>query len=82
MSSFLQDKIVELERYLPPLTRREDFDDFWVRTRAQAEAALGPRLQILGPVPPARAAALEAQAGGLVSIGNAAANQLPTKLFE
>ena len=38
MSSFLQDKIAELERYLPPLTRREDFDDFWARTRAQAEA--------------------------------------------
>ena len=50
--------------------------------RAQAEAALGPRLQILGPVPPARAAALEAQAGVLVSIGNAAANQVPSKLFE
>lgn len=38
MSSFLQDKIAELERYLPPPTRREDFDDFWARTRAQAEA--------------------------------------------
>ena len=50
--------------------------------RAQAEAALGPRLQILGPVPPARAAALEAQAGVLVSIGNATANQVPSKLFE
>ena len=41
MSSFWQDKIAELERYLPPLTRREDFDDFWARTRAQAAELAG-----------------------------------------
>ena len=50
--------------------------------RAQAQAALGDRLQILGPVPHEQAAALERRAGVLISIGNTAANQLPSKLFE
>lgn len=50
--------------------------------RAEAEAALGDRLQILGPVPHKDAAALERRAGVLISIGNTAANQLPSKLFE
>lgn len=50
--------------------------------KQRAAAALGGRLRVLGPVPHARAAALEAQAGVLVSIGNAAANQVPSKLFE
>lgn len=34
--SYLAEKIAELESYLPPLTRRADFDAFWARTRAQA----------------------------------------------
>lgn len=50
--------------------------------RAEAQAALGDRLQILGPVPHEQAAALERRAGVLISIGNTAANQLPSKLFE
>lgn len=50
--------------------------------RAAGEAALGHKLEILGPVPPAEAARLEASAGVLVSIGNKAANQLPSKLYE
>ncbi len=50
--------------------------------RAAAQAALGDRLQILGPVPHEQAAALERRAGVLISIGNTAANQLPSKLFE
>lgn len=50
--------------------------------RAEAQAALGDRLQILGPVPHEQAAALERRAGVLISIGNTASNQLPSKLFE
>lgn len=50
--------------------------------RGEAEAALGDRLQILGPVPHEQAAALERRAGVLISIGNTASNQLPSKLFE
>ena len=52
------------------------------RERAAAEAALGGRFTVLGPVAPAEAARLEASAGVLVSIGNQAANQLPSKLYE
>lgn len=54
------------------------FDD----VRRRAEAALGGRLRITGPVPPAEARALELGAGVLVSIGNTASNQVPSKLFE
>ncbi len=50
--------------------------------RAKAEAALGNRLKILGPIPHKDAAALERRAGVLISIGNTASNQLPSKLFE
>lgn len=35
---YLQERIAELEAYLPPLTRREDFDDFWARTLEQAHS--------------------------------------------
>ena len=56
--------------------------DAFAADRARAEAALGDRLRLPGPVPPDRARALERSAGVLVSIGNTAANQLPSKLFE
>ncbi len=49
--------------------------------RVQAQAALGSRLHTGGPVPRAEAAALEAQAEVLLSLGNAMDNQLPSKLF-
>lgn len=35
---YLQDKIAELEKYLPPLTARPDLDEFWEKTLAQAKA--------------------------------------------
>ena len=35
---YLQDRIAELEAYLPPLTRRADFDEFWARTLRQARS--------------------------------------------
>ena len=35
---YLQDRIAELEAYLPPLTRRADFDEFWARTLKQARS--------------------------------------------
>lgn len=50
--------------------------------RVKAQAALGDRLKILGPIPHTEAAALERRAGVLISIGNTAVNQLPSKLFE
>lgn len=49
--------------------------------RARAQAALGTRLCTNGPVPRAEAAALEARAEVLLSLGNAMDNQLPSKLF-
>ncbi len=33
---YLQEKIAELEAYLPPLTRRPDFEEFWQETRRRA----------------------------------------------
>lgn len=35
---YLQEKIAQMEGYLPPLTKREDFDAFWERTIARAKA--------------------------------------------
>lgn len=52
------------------------------RLRAEAEARLGPRLVIHGPVPPEEARRRMAGAEILLSLGNTAANQLPSKVFE
>lgn len=52
------------------------------RLRAEAEARLGKRLAIHGPVPPAEARRLVAGADILLSLGNTVANQLPSKVFE
>lgn len=52
------------------------------RLRAEAEARLGKRLEIHGPVPPAEARRLVAGADILLSLGNTVANQLPSKVFE
>ena len=35
---YLEDQIAQLSAYLPPLTRREDFDVFWQETRRMADA--------------------------------------------
>lgn len=52
------------------------------RLRAEAEARLGGRLAIHGPVPPEEARRLVAGADILLSLGNTVANQLPSKVFE
>lgn len=52
------------------------------RLRAEAEARLGGRLAIHGPVPPGEARRLVAGADILLSLGNTVANQLPSKVFE
>lgn len=52
------------------------------RLRAEAEARLGKRLEIHGPVPPAEARRQMAGADILLSLGNTVANQLPSKVFE
>lgn len=52
------------------------------RLRAEAEARLGKRLEIHGPVPPGEARRLVAGADILLSLGNTVANQLPSKVFE
>lgn len=38
MNLYLEQKLQELSQYLPPLTKQEDFDDFWQRTIAKANA--------------------------------------------
>ena len=56
----------------------------WQRFEAQArraEAALGRRFVRPGPLPPEQAAALEADADVLLSLGNRYDNQMPSKLF-
>lgn len=55
--------------------------DAFAAQRDAAVAACGARLRLPGPLPPTEAAALERDAGVLVSIGNTAANQIPSKLF-
>lgn len=55
--------------------------DAFADARAAAQATCQDRLRLPGPLPPADAAALERDAGVLVSIGNTAANQIPSKLF-
>lgn len=54
----------------------------FARQADAARAAMGPRAQLSGPVPPGRAAALQAGADVLLSLGNTADNQLPSKLFD
>ncbi|MDD4850703.1 MAG: glycosyltransferase, partial [Gemmiger sp.] len=57
----------------------------WEGFMAEAQAAqkaMGNRLTVLGPVPPARARALLAGADVLVSLGNSVDNQMPSKIFE
>lgn len=49
---------------------------------AQAKTVLGRRLQLPGPVSPAQARALLESADLLLSIGNTADNQMPSKIFE
>ena len=56
----------------------------WQRFEPQArraQAALGSRFVRPGPVPPEQAAALEAGADILLSLGNRYDNQMPSKLF-
>lgn len=50
-------------------------------TAARASAALGDRFVQPGPLPPSEAAALEAGADLLLSLGNLYDNQMPSKLF-
>lgn len=50
--------------------------------RRQAEQTLGRRFLANGPVPPETARQLTAGADILLSLGNTAANQLPSKVFE
>lgn len=49
---------------------------------APYQKALGGRLTVAGPVPPAEAARALAGADVLVSLGNGVENQVPSKLFE
>ena len=52
------------------------------QVEGQAKAALGERLEILGPLPPEQAHALLSSAQVLLYLGNGNADQLPSKLFE
>ena len=56
--------------------------EFFARQAGDARRVLGERAELSGPVPPARARTLTAQADILLDLGNAVDNQIPSKLFE